>query len=651
MSDRHAHYERIIEQEAAQRAAWSKIEPTMLAACVKLRRAVRLGKYHEALEAIRPIYEQQRAEDWDDEWNRSFAFWLNDAMALANTSASRHVSLQHWFYGRTTPTEEMFEEVGYSTREGNRAVEAMLTADIPAEEKRAEILVKAGDLTEAIDQAEAALIDACLGLYQMNGQIVRLSYVDVPGEREKLRALPIEPEHIAELLGRVVHWSRFDVRKDEEVTTGVPANLAKTYVARGPAEWKLPRLNGIITAPTLRADATPILTYGYDDKTGLFLDCDDEWAPWSCGSEHLDEEEILDQAIDASEILDELLVGFPFVAEVDRSVAISAILTAAVRRNLPTAPMHAFTAPTPGSGKSYLVDLASMIATGRMSSALSWSSNDDENQKRIDAALIEGASTIAFDNVKIPLDGARLNQILTQTIATARVLGESRNVEVQCKAFITANGNNLQIADDLTRRTLLCRLDSGLDRPELRQFESNPIEMVKANHDRYIRAALTMLRCYRISTWRNHPPVPLGSFEAWSDWVRAALIWLGYDDPVESIEHSRENDPVRSDITAVMEQWNLAFGDRRMTAAAIIKAMPISTNSELREAFLSVAGVSGAVNSGRLGKWLRSTKDRLIGQFKIENAGKVQGAVVWRLVGGQPAVATVDGVPLSSLQD
>jgi putative DNA primase/helicase len=51
---------------------------------------------------------------------------------------------------------------------------------------------------------------------------------------------------------------------------------------------------------------------------------------------------------------------------VDRSVALSGILTALDRRAMMTAPLHAFTAPAPRTGKSLLVDIASLLATGQL---------------------------------------------------------------------------------------------------------------------------------------------------------------------------------------------------------------------------------------------------------------------------------------------
>ena len=68
--------------------------------------------------------------------------------------------------------------------------------------------------------------------------------------------------------------------------------------------------------------------------------------------------------------LDGLLDEFPFKdgggpKSVDRAVALSELLTPVLRGAMPTAPMHLANAPQPGTGKSYLADLASCIATGR----------------------------------------------------------------------------------------------------------------------------------------------------------------------------------------------------------------------------------------------------------------------------------------------
>ena len=68
----------------------------------------------------------------------------------------------------------------------------------------------------------------------------------------------------------------------------------------------------------------------------------------------------------------EALLEFPFVVtkgqdgtqkHVAKAVALSALITPVVRGALSVAPLHAFRATSPGSGKSYLADVASAIST------------------------------------------------------------------------------------------------------------------------------------------------------------------------------------------------------------------------------------------------------------------------------------------------
>ena len=94
-------------------------------------------------------------------------------------------------------------------------------------------------------------------------------------------------------------------------------------------------------------------------------------------------------------------VAFPFLniyAVLRRKIALSAFLTACIRRSLPSAPMHAFTSPVPGSGKSMLVDLASIIATGEIAAVISQGKTDEEFEKRLGACLLAGDPIIAIDN-------------------------------------------------------------------------------------------------------------------------------------------------------------------------------------------------------------------------------------------------------------
>src|SRR5262249_40405288 len=144
-----------------------------------------------------------------------------------------------------------------------------------------------------------------------------------------------------------------------------------------------------------------------------------------------------------------------------RSVALSAILSALVPVSL-RPPLHAFGAPTAGTGKSKLVDIASIIARGRMATVIAQGVQDEETEKRIVAELITGGTLISLDNCNRPVDCDLLNQALTQEYVRVRILGISRNVTIPPTALFCVTGNNLVLVGDLTRRAVVCRLDSQM---------------------------------------------------------------------------------------------------------------------------------------------------------------------------------------------
>src|SRR5262249_48374749 len=142
---------------------------------------------------------------------------------------------------------------------------------------------------------------------------------------------------------------------------------------------------------------------------------------------------------------DTLFSEFPFVTKVDRSVALSAVLSALDRRAMVTCPLHAFSSPTARTGKSLLVDLVSIMATGQPAPALTQSANEEELDKRINAALLRGDLIISIDNCDHQLSSNTLSHALTGLQLSIRELGYSRNISVKGSALFLANGNNLII--------------------------------------------------------------------------------------------------------------------------------------------------------------------------------------------------------------
>lgn len=499
------------------------------------------------------------------------------------------------------------------------------------------IRIRAGQMPETIDAAETALLGAGLGFYQRGSIVVRPAMVPVAisGGRQidAPRLVHVKAHHMAEAFTKAAHWQRYDMRAGGWLPTDCSQRLAETYLARE-GQWRLPVLTGIINAPTLREDGSILDHPGYDAQTGLLFDPQGERFPL------LPREPDHATALRALVFLGDLIGSFPFVTAADRSVALSAILTTLIRRSLPTAPLHGFNAPTAGTGKSMLVDIASLITTSRPAPVIAQGKSEEEMEKRLGAAMIAGDVLIAIDNCEEPLGGELLCQAMTQTSLKVRILGTSLNAEVPSNATMFATGNNLTLAGDMTRRAIRATLDAGVERPELRAFDRDPLALVTAQRGDYVAAGLTILRAFHMAG-RPSQTVPLGSFTAWSGWVRDALIWLGEADPCETMEGMRGADPKLEALTVALEEWRSVIGTDRVTVREIIERAAAQqtqmfgkaefVNPEFREALLRVAGEGGAINGTRLGKWLSQHQNRIVAGHRIIAAGSTGNRARWQL--------------------
>ena len=188
---------------------------------------------------------------------------------------------------------------------------------------------------------------------------------------------------------------RYDRRSKAWLPTDAPDKVAETYLARR-GRWKLPVLAGIIHTPFLRADGSICEAPGYDQASGLLFKSEGETFP------PIPQQPTKADAVAALGLLEELIGTFPFVTEADRSVALSAILTTLDRRSMATAPLHGFSSPAAGTGKSLLVDVCATLATGRLnmvaakrarSTSAPWKSSSGRRSRRHHAAARRAPST------------------------------------------------------------------------------------------------------------------------------------------------------------------------------------------------------------------------------------------------------------------
>ena len=333
----------------------------------------------------------------------------------------------------------------------------------------------------------------------------------------------------------------------------------------------------------------------------------------------------------------EIINEFPFENDESRSVELSAILTALVRKSIRTAPLHGFTAPKMGSGKSLLADIVGLIATGKVNSVIPHAENEAEEKKRLLAVLSEGDPVICYDNIEKPFGSAALCSVLSQEEYKDRLLGGNRNLSVLTNATFLATGNNLTIVGDTSTRAILCRLDPKCERPEERSFKKNLYKHIPENRGIIVVAALTILRAYHVAGRPKQNILPFGRFEEWSDLIRSALIWVGEEDPCKSRKEIENADPVRVALGGLLEAWYNVFGDMSNRLKVVVENAQNGKQDEklgiLLDALNEIAPdiKNGGINTKSLGKKLSTFKQRIENGFRLECTGSYQGVDTWRV--------------------
>jgi putative DNA primase/helicase len=501
------------------------------------------------------------------------------------------------------------------------------------------IQVIAGQIDILATQGEDALIASHLPIFQRGDSLMRPLAWEVAASDERstlaagLRA--IEAAALIDLLNQAANWTRYNARSKGLRPIDPPSSVAAIILSRY-GLWRVPTILGVITAPTLRRDGSVLEAGGYDATTRLYHMPDSRLVlppiishPTRSDANH------------ALEVLSELLVEFPLVGKVDRAVALSALISPVVRGALSMVPLHAFTAPTAGSGKSYLVDLAAIITTGRICPVATAGRTEEETEKRLGGMLLCGFPIISIDNMSDELAGDLLCQAVERPFVRFRPLGTSNIIEIESRATMFATGNNLTVAGDMTRRTLLGHLDARMERPEERTFAFDPVQRALADRGKYIVACLTIVRAHLQAGSPGKLP-QLASFGPWSDLVRSAIVWLDCADPAQSIQEVRRSDPVLDTLRQVMEGWRACFGTggqtARKVAAAVASFDPSTPEGEallaLRTALAPVASERGQIDAAKLGYFLRKSKDRIVSNWKFTIVAAPNGFSEWAVVKG-----------------
>lgn len=577
-----------------------------------------------------------------------FAFWCGpdegriDALMRQSALLRSPERLAKWdkihahglTYGQSTIQKAIADAKSFYEPRRKEKRATATPSPVSGDDKRPEILFRPGELSRVVKEAQQALRGR---VYQRGGilvDVIRLPreapYHGIRREEGQTLIRALSMDSLPLLAAQEARWAKFDA-KGKPVPINPPKEALQALLgAQG--QWTLPPLSGIINCPIMRPDGSILSAPGYDAATRLYAD----FKPGVFPPVEDSPGELA--ACDALGTLRDAIAEFPFAEEVDCSVALAALLTAVMRQSVQAAPLFAFSAPTPGTGKSTLCDLVSIIATGKTAPAMDFPPGDEaEFRKMVFAALLEGSPVVLIDNVTSVVNSATLNIVLTQETLKSRILGLSKNAEVPTSALWLIDGNNLRLEGDVTRRTLFCNMDAGVERPAERRFRRDIYPWAKEHRPELVHAALTVLRAFHRAGKPGLADMPaMQGFMDWSNMVRGALRWMGMVDPLKSQRLIEQADPEREALGAVLSAWWAHFGDKPVTVADLIRrggdehGTVSDTQAALCQAFSNVIYSGTGVNSRSVGKYLSKYQGRIVDGLRIVSVGSKKKITIWK---------------------
>jgi hypothetical protein len=295
--------------------------------------------------------------------------------------------------------------------------------------------------------------------------------------------------------------------------------------------------------------------------------------------------------------------------------------------------MFAVGAPAPGTGKSLMVDIISIIGTGRVAARMTLPRSETELRKVILTIALEGAPAVLIDNVEGVLGSGTLAAALTAEYWEDRVLGVSKRARAPLRAVWFATGNGLMFKRDLGRRVIPIDMDAKAEHPEDRNGFTHPDlrRWTREHRPQLVVAAITLLRAYHLAGRPSWATIGSGSFEEWHAQIRGACTWIGLGDPHEGTARIRRDDD--SDIMTLdlaLQAWRSAFGETPVLAADAVTRS--ESDRVLRDALIALLG-SDHLETAALGYALRRVKGRRVAGLWFERAGERRAGTRWMVLG------------------
>lgn len=508
-----------------------------------------------------------------------------------------------------------------------------LSIEPEAAQHRSSIQVVSGELHRVVEAAEREL--AATGRYFQRGGAIVTIHTDTATQDPQIQV--VSQAGLQHALSRLIHWERVSGQKGELRACDPPLRHVKVLLEAGHYRH-LPVLNGLARQPFLAEGGRLVLEAGYDKATGIY-------AVFDASRYSIPLAPTLEDAMHALKRIRELLSEFVFASVHDEMATVAAILTAAMRPSLPTAPLFHIKAASYGSGKSYLSTVISAFCGPDKPTILAFPGDETECQKLLISTLKAAPAVVVFDNLTDDLPPYKsLCTALTEEHMTGRELGVSRTATVGTRTLFLSSGNNVDAMRDMGRRTITIILDPQVENPASRHFDGDPLRVMRERREDFVSYALTIVRAWMAAGSPEHDCPPMNSFEQWSKWVRQPLLWLGQTDPAVRSFEQQAQDPERELLGRFLHAWRSVFGRSptmiREAVNEVMTGTPSAAVQELREVIKEIAEDRGEINHRRLGKWISRHQGRIVNGMKFVHAAGTFSAARW----GAQSVTEVSSV-------
>jgi hypothetical protein len=409
------------------------------------------------------------------------------------------------------------------------------------------------------------------------------------------------------ILVRAADWVQ---RSGDKIRDSKPPKEVASDILSNPHP-DLPPLDAVLATPVFDAKWRLISIPGYHPEARVWLHLSEDAAAYDVPARPTDD----DLAAARSLLLDDLLVDFPFAAASDRAHAIAALLLPFARRMFAgTTPIHLLEAASPGSGKSLLQELISIIFLGEAAGATTLADDESEARKKITALLSIGTPIISIDNVRDGLHSAQIAAAVTTVRWKDRILGQTRMVTFPNQALWLVSANNPGLSLEIARRCIRIRISPPEEQPWTRtDFKHESIrEWTLQNRPALVRSVLVIIRSW-ISAGAPQGTKTLGSFEAWSRIIGGMIEHLGLPGFLEDAsEFYAAADAESGEWAALVTAW---WERHRDGPVGVRELLDLAETNDL--VAFACTGASDQARRVKFGKALNSLRGRKFGGIEV----------------------------------